>query len=227
MSGDVQIVPAGDSMLLVRFDGGIDPATNARAIGVAARLRQSAVPGVRDIVPSYRAVAIYFDPVRTDRPQFERALDEAIVDRPGPPAAVGRLKRVPVCYGDEFGPDLEDVARFGGVSPDEVVAIHSASIYRVYMLGFMPGFAYMGVVDDRIAAPRLAVPRARVDAGSVGIAGRQTGVYPSQTPGGWRIIGRTPVRPFDQDREHPFFFTAGDEVQFYPVTRSEFAELQR
>ncbi|MEP7310093.1 MAG: 5-oxoprolinase subunit PxpB, partial [Acidobacteriota bacterium] len=130
--------------------------------------------------------------------------------------------RVPVCYGGDFGPDLESVAHRAKMSTEQVVAVHSGEVYRVFMLGFLPGFAYMGLVDPRIAAPRHSTPRLSVSKGSVGIAGRQTGIYPADTPGGWQILGRTSVRPFDITRSPVFAFKAGDSVQFVPVTRDEY-----
>jgi len=134
--------------------------------------------------------------------------------------------RVPVCYGGQFGPDLADVASFSGLTEAEAVRLHASRIYRVFMLGFVAGFAYMGTVDERIAAPRLPTPRVRVPAGSVGIAGVQTGIYPVSIPGGWRIVGRTPFKPFDLGREQPFLFKPGDAVQFYPIEAGEYARFE-
>ena len=222
-----RIVPAGDSTLLVQFDNRIDPVVNARAIGLARAIERAAIAGVRDIVPTYRSVAVFFDPLRTNVDGLMREIEREarrpadVGDDPGPPV------RVPVCYESDCGPDLADVARFARISPDEVVAIHTAATYRVFMLGFLPGFAYMGVVDDRIAAPRRSTPRVRVPGGSVGIAGRQTGIYPSDTPGGWQLIGRTPIQPFNIVRPSPFLFKPGDSVQFVPVDRVEFERLVR
>jgi KipI family sensor histidine kinase inhibitor len=131
-----------------------------------------------------------------------------------------------VCYAGEFGPDLAAVAAFAAVSETEAVRLHTARTYRVFMLGFMPGFAYMGTVDARIAAPRLPAPRIRVPAGSVGIAGVQTGIYPASTPGGWRIVGRTPLKPFDLSRQEPVLFKSGDAVQFYAIDPGEYARFE-
>jgi inhibitor of KinA len=130
--------------------------------------------------------------------------------------------RIPVRYGEELGPDLEQVAAFGRMSQSDAIAFHAKPIYRVFMLGFVPGFAYLGIVDSRIAMPRRTTPRVRVPAGSVGIAGVQTGIYPAETPGGWHLIGRTPLKPFDALRPEPFLMKAGDSVQFYPIDRAEF-----
>ncbi len=130
--------------------------------------------------------------------------------------------RVPVCYGGEFGPDLDEVAEFGGITQDEVIRLHTDEAFRVFMLGFVPGFPYLGLVDERIAAPRRSAPRVRVAAGSVGLAGRQTGIIPMETPSGWRLIGRTPVNPFDLRRSDPFLVKPGDRVQFYAIDRAAF-----
>jgi inhibitor of KinA len=217
-----RILSAGDSALLVEFEAKIDPAINAHAIAVASSVDRAAIGGVRDIVPTYRSVAIYFDPLRTDiqvlRETVERESRRRFEERAGTADAV----RVPVCYGGDYGPDLDETASLKGISPEQLVEIHVGTVYTVFMLGFLPGFAYMGVLDDRIAAPRRRTPRTQVPKGSVGIAGRQTGVYPSNAPGGWQVIGRTPLDPFDLARPSPFLFKAGDRVQFVRITSAEF-----
>jgi inhibitor of KinA len=221
MTGDPRIVALGDSALLVEFEERIDGAINERCIALAEAIQARDVAGVRDVVPAYRTVGIYFDPLRTDRVGLERELHE-IIRTPAQPAAARRpVVRVPVCYGGGDGPDLAEVARFAACSPVEVVALHTRAVYRVFMLGFSPGFAYLGSVDARIAAPRRATPRTAVPAGSVGIAGQQTGIYPSETPGGWQLVGRTPLRMFDFRRTPPSFLRAGDSVQFFAIGRDE------
>ena len=217
-----RIVPAGDSALIVEFEERIDPAINARAIALADLLQAAAIAGVRDVVPTYRSVAVFFDPLRTN---YDTLLEriERDAGRPAPDAArQAEPLRIPVCYGGDLGPDLGAVAAFGGISADEVIALHASATYRVFMLGFVPGFAYMGIVDARIAAPRHSTPRVRVPAGSVGIAGVQTGIYPAETPGGWQLIGRTPIKPFDANRAQPFLMKAGDAVRFYAIDRAEY-----
>lgn len=227
----MRLVAAGDSVVIVEFEDRIDPAVNAKAVTLATCLRQAAVPGVRDVVPTFRSVAVYFDPLRTDYDTLCRRLDQdaghivASADSGAATLDASRSTtpiRVPVCYGGTFGPDLADVAAFAGISEAGAADLHAGRIYRVYMLGFIPGFAYMGSVDARIAAPRRTAPRPRVPAGSVGIAGAQTGIYPSESPGGWQLIGRTPVRPFDLERAEPAMFSAGDLVQFYRIDRADF-----
>ena len=173
------------------------------------------------MVVGYCSLTVYFDPLAVDAAWLEaeiRQEEASIEPTPEPPAAA---VEVPVCYGTDCGPDLADVAAFAGCSESEVIERHSAVTYRVYLLGFLPGFPYMAEVDPRIAAPRRATPRTAVPAGSVGIAGGQTGIYPSVTPGGWNIVGRTPVTLFDPDRSRPFLFQPGDRVRFRPIGRDE------
>jgi inhibitor of KinA len=220
-----QIVPVGDATLVVEFEERIDAAVNARAVATAEALRAAAIAGVRDVVPTYRSVAVYFDPLLTDQRGLVRRLEEAAA-RPLPAEAREHaLIRVPVCYGNDFGPDLPDIAKLAHVTEAEVVEIHTRATYRVFMLGFMPGFAYMGLVDSRIAVPRRETPRVRVPRGSVCVAGVQTSVHPVEAPSGWHLIGRTPVRPFNLSRRDPFLMKPADEVQFYSIDRHEFDRL--
>jgi inhibitor of KinA len=219
----------GDSAFRVEYPARLDATTNTVVRALAAAVTAAGLPGVRDVVPTAHAVAVYFDPLRTDyealveRVEREAALAETATDATASLPDVEPIA-VPVCYGGEFGPDLAAVAAFAGLDAADVVALHSGPTYRVFMLGFVPGFAYLGTVDARIAAPRLATPRVRVPAGAVGIAGTQTGIYPGAGPGGWQIVGRTPVAPFDLTRAEPFLFQVGDCVRFYPVSAADFAD---
>jgi KipI family sensor histidine kinase inhibitor len=222
MSVPYRIVPAGESALFVEFEERIDAEVNARAIACADTIEAAQVTGVRDVVPTYRSVAVYFDPLRTDHDALAACLERAAGQPPAQPSAARIPLRIPVCYGGDLGPDLAGVASFARLSESDVVRIHGAATYRVFMLGFVPGFAYLGIVDSRIAAPRLSTPRVRVPSGSVGIAGVQTGVYSADTPGGWQLIGRTPIKPFDPSRDDPFLMKAGDAVQFYAIDREEY-----
>jgi KipI family sensor histidine kinase inhibitor len=224
MSG-YRIVPAGDSALIVEFEERIDPAINARAIACAEAIQAARIIGVRDIVPTYRSVAVYFDPVRTDSDELMERITHEAEGATGVAADATSPIRIPVCYGGELGPDLASVATFAGLAEHEVVRIHSSGVYRVFMLGFVPGFAYLGLVDERIAMPRHTTPRVRVPTGSVAIAGVQTGIYPAETPGGWQLIGRTPLKPFDAARAEPFLMKAGDLVRFEAIDRPEFDRL--
>jgi inhibitor of KinA len=222
-----KVVPVGDATMVVEFEERIDLAVNARAVATAEALRAESIPGVLDVVPTYRSVAVYFDPLLTDHSELVRHLEEAAA-RPAPAdSREHTLIRVPVCYGDEFGPDLPDIAAFAHATEADVVEIHTRTTYRVFMLGFMPGFAYMGLVDSRIAIPRRETPRVRVPRGSVCVAGVQTSVHPVEAPSGWHLIGRTPLRPFEPARRYPFLMKPADEVQFYSIDRREFDRLDR
>jgi KipI family sensor histidine kinase inhibitor len=202
-------------MLLVEFEQRIDPLINDRVIQLAARLTQRLRAVVRDVVPAYCAIGVHFDPLLTDLAALERVIgEEAQAIAHTEPRDAASIVEIPVRYGGEDGPDLEGVAAWAGCSTADVIARHTARTYRVYMLGFVPGFSFMGRVDASIAAPRHRVPRDRVPAGSVGIAGEQTGVYPISTPGGWQLIGRTALKMFDQSRAQPNLVSPGDLVRF-------------
>lgn len=207
---------AGDSLVLVEFESTIAPDVNRRAVALAGAIAAARVPGVRDVVPAYASVGVHVDPLRFDQATLDAVVSHAWDTAAGaePPA---RVVEIPVCYGGAFGPDLADVAAFAGCTEADVIARHAAGRYRVYMLGFLPGFAYLGGVEASIAMPRRSTPRTSVPAGSVGIAGQQTGVYPCESPGGWRLIGRTPVAMFDLTRPVPALLAPGDTVRFLPM----------
>jgi KipI family sensor histidine kinase inhibitor len=214
----MKIRTAGDAMLLVEFDRVVDPHVNQQVIDLGQRLRARRAAGILDVVPGYCSLGVHFDPLRTDLAALERAIeDEARKIDSAADIANRPVVEIPVTYGGDAGPDLEAVAQMAGMTSSEVIACHTSPTYRVYMLGFVPGFAYLGRVDRRIAAPRHRVPRDRVPAGSVGIAAEQTGVYPIDTPGGWQILGRTALRMFDPAREPASLLTPGDLVRFVPL----------
>jgi len=220
MTSGPRLALAGDSALVVEFDERIDEAINRRAQLLAASVDRRKVPGVLEVVPTFRTVTVYFDPLATAVDVLRRTLlaDAERVHETVPDVGINRrTHQVPVRYGGEEGPDLRAVAEWAGLSEDEVIGRHAGREYHVFMLGFMPGFAYLGIVDDAIAAPRLTNPRVQVPAGSVALAGRQTGIYPADTPGGWRILGRTSLSVFDIARDEPFLFAPGDNVRFVPV----------
>ncbi len=209
--------PSGDSALLVTFGEAIDLADNRRAHDLAARLAQAPLTGLGEAVPGYTTLLVHYDPLALD---YGQVLDW-VQARLGEASAAGeaglpepRRIEVPVFYGGEHGPDLEFVAQHAGLSPEEVVRRHTARNYPVYLIGFTPGFPYLGGLDESIAAPRLPSPRRLVPAGSVGIAGQQTGIYSVDSPGGWRLIGWTPLRLFDPKRNPPALLAPGDIVRF-------------
>src|SRR5262245_7410780 len=217
MHEGLRIVPLGDSCLSMEFDERIDEDINARCVGIADALRTAHQAGIRDVGPGFYPVAVHFDPRRVNRRELSNRLEQAAAAVTRKPSAPEDVIEVAVEYGSESGPDLAAVAAFAGCTEDEVVRIHTERVYRVYMLGFLPGFAYLATVDRRLPMPRLDTPRLRVEAGAVGIAREQTGIYPCDTPGGWRIIGRARVRPFDLARPQPFLFKPGQRVRFVAV----------
>jgi KipI family sensor histidine kinase inhibitor len=206
------VVSAGDTAVLIELEPRIDPIVNARAIAIADHVRAQRLPGVRDVVSTFRSVAVHFDPLMTEPVLMMSALTSA-AEMTGP-VTTGRRIEVSVAYGGAHGPDLADLARYASLSEDEVVGLHTGIEYRVYVLGFVPGFGYMASVDPRIAMPRRATPRLAVPEGSVGIAGRQTGIYPRETPGGWQIIGCTDLELFDPSGNAAPLLRPGDTVRF-------------
>ena len=215
------IAPLGDGALLVTFGDQIDVALNSRAHDLAAaveRLRSTDTRFGR-AVPAYASVLVSFDPVAVDPDEAGGVVARLLAELAGEPARApeaGALVEIPVRYGGDDGPDLADVAALNDLSPSDVIDLHAGTEYRVFFLGFAPGFAYLGPVSARIATPRLAAPRERIPAGSVGIAGAQTGVYPFALPGGWRIIGRTELAMWDLRRNSPALLRPGDRVRFVP-----------
>lgn len=218
----VRVTSSGDAALVLEFPARIDPAVNEAVTSTAAEIRTTWGTILRDVVIGFSTVTVYYDPLRIDADWLEGEIwraAERTADRSG---QAGALVEVPVCYDPSLAPDLDEVAAFAGCPREEVVTRHAGRQYRVYMVGFLPGFAYLAEVDPRIAAPRKAVPRALVPGGSVGIAGGQTGIYPADTPGGWNIIGRTPLRPWDPERAPRFLLRPGDTVQFVAISRAQF-----
>jgi KipI family sensor histidine kinase inhibitor len=208
---------SGDTLLLVEFAQAIDPEINERVVALADRLRERIGHAIRDVVPGYCAVGVHVDPLQTDLNALERVIrEEAQQVLHSTPRGPVRVVEIEVRYGGADGPDLNAVAEWARCTAAQVIERHTSRTYRVYMLGFVPGFAYLGSVDSSIAAPRHRVPRDRVPAGSVGIAGEQTGVYPISTPGGWQLIGRTSAVMFDSARPQPSLLLPGDLVRFVP-----------
>jgi inhibitor of KinA len=215
-------VPAGDAALLVEFPQRIDPVVSGRAVAVSRAIQDRCAGRIRDVVVGYASVTVYFDPLQTDIGAIEAEISRAVeLNREAPSIAEGVID-VPVCYGGQLGPDLAQIAAFAGATEAETIELHCAPVYRVYVVGFMPGFAYMASVHPRLAMPRRPTPRTRVPAGSVAIASGQTGIYPIESPGGWHLIGRTWLKPYDERRSEPFLFKPGDRVRFHPVHRDEF-----
>ncbi|MBN1811960.1 MAG: 5-oxoprolinase subunit PxpB [Anaerolineae bacterium] len=212
---------AGDAALVIEFGDEIDLEINRRVHALARALAESPPSGLGEAVPTYRSLLVHYDPLRLSHTEVKSLVAEALqaCEEAAPPEP--RLIEIPTVYGGERGPDIGFVAEHNGLSVEEVIRLHSGATYTVYMLGFTPGFPYLGGLPDALATPRLETPRQRVPAGSVGIAGAQTGVYPLTTPGGWRLIGWTPVALFDPTRTPPALLQPGDRVRFVPVTAEE------
>ena len=210
-------LPVGDCAITVEIGDEIAPNMNAVVRALTLALEQRQIPGVREFVPTYRSITVIYDPAVILFHKLVEHIKQAETSFPSfaPPPA--RIIEIPVQYGGEFGVDIGTVAAHNHLSEDEVIALHSGRDYLVYMLGFTPGFCYLGGLDERLETPRLDVPRTRIPAGSVGIAGKQTGIYPIDSPGGWQLIGRTALRLFDPQREPPVFINAGDLVRFVPI----------
>ncbi|MBN1976008.1 MAG: 5-oxoprolinase subunit PxpB [Anaerolineae bacterium] len=208
---------AGDAALVVEFGDAIDPEINRRVHALARALAENPLPGLGESVPSYRSLLVHYDPLRLSHAEVESFVSEALRRCEDAPLPEPRLVEIPTVYGGERGPDIGFVAGHNSLTVADVIRLHSEAIYTVYMLGFTPGFPYLGGLPDALFTPRLETPRQRVPAGSVGIAGAQTGVYPLATPGGWRLIGWTPLALFDPARTPPALLRPGDRVRFVPT----------
>jgi len=225
---DVRILKAGEQGLVVEFGNVIDQDINAKVHRLAKAIITELPDYVLEVIPTYRSLMVYFDPLRNSRKNLEEQIirclqqkDEAVVSN-----IAARVVTIPVCYGHQFGPDIDFVAQHNHVTVNEVIEIHTSKPYLVFMLGFTPGFPYLGGMSERIATPRLKKPRVKIPAGSVGIAGSQTGIYPIDSPGGWQLIGQTPVRPFSPANSNPFLFAAGDYLQFKHINPDEYATIK-
>jgi inhibitor of KinA len=219
---EFRIVSAGDAALVVELPNRIDPEISDRAVALASMIRLQCAPMVRDVVVGYCTITVYYDPLHVDPERVEQTVTRLARVPWSAQRRTGALVDVSVCYGGQEGPDLGRVAAAAGLSEEDVVAIHSSATYRVYVVGFVPGFPYMASVDSRLSLPRRATPRTRVPAGSVAIAAGQTGIYPCETPGGWHLIGRTPLKPYDASKPQPFAFRPGDSVRFHRIDADTF-----
>ena len=221
-------LPAGDQALVVELGDAINPEVNRRVHNLMLAIERLDLPGVTDLLPTYRSLLVQYDSMQVSYSELLERLTtiESSLDEVTP--AASRTVHVPTLYVDEYAPDLEYVAEHAGLTPEEVISLHSGTDYLVYMMGFTPGFPYLGGLSEKLATPRLDTPRAQIPSGSVGIAESQTGVYPVASPGGWRLIGRTPLRLFDSRREPPSLLAAGDYVRFVPLPdEGEYMRVQQ
>lgn len=213
--------PMGDRSLLVELGDTISPDVNRRVQQLMLQLQQAPLPGVREIAPGYRSLLVVYDPLTIAAAELMERIAEAAAQQGLAGLPQAKLLTVPVFYGGDYGPDLEWVAGHLGISSDQVIRLHTETVYRVYMIGFTPGYPYMGELPAALAVPRRSTPRTRVPKGSVGIAQRQTGIYPVESPGGWQIIGWTPIELFDPSRQLPSLLEMGDRVKFEAVRQVE------
>lgn len=232
MKYKIIIKPLGDSALIVQLGDGVDPLIHERAQNLTDLLNLHQFNGFIEAVPAYNNVTVYYNPFivyqtsyKTGKTSFQKVsayINELIMRSPHKNHSKENIVKIPVLYGGEEGPDLEYVANYHNLTPEEVIHIHSSQDYLVYMLGFAPGFPFLGGVDPRVATPRKETPRQAIAPGSVGIAGEQTGVYPLETPGGWQIIGRTPRKLFLPEQSPPTLLQPGDKIRFVPITNERY-----
>jgi KipI family sensor histidine kinase inhibitor len=230
-----RVLPSGDQCLVVEFGTVIDVGINRQACALAQRIEEAALAGVVDVLPSFAAVGVHYLPADVPAAPGETAYAalarrvRGLLDQPadGARAPAPRVIEVPVCYGGEFGPDLDEAAQTCALGMEGLIALHAAAAQRVFMIGFTPGHPYVGLLDARLDLPRRSTPRTSVPAGSVAIANRQTVIYPLATPGGWHLIGRTPLTLFDVARDAPCLLRPGDQVRFLPISAAQFAAWPR
>ena len=223
---NIRILTAGDSSLLVEFGKKISPEINRKITAVMQMMKEQHIEGVVDVIPAFCSLLINYDPRVVTYEEIKGRIQNLVRLEIKTGEVRKRIFEIPVCYGGEYGPDLGNIAEHAGLSEKEVIEIHSSRDYLIYMLGFLPGFTYLGGLDERIHTPRLANPRIKINAGSVGIGGSQTGIYPLDSPGGWQLMGMTPVKTYDPDRETPILVEAGDYIRFVPIDEQEYKRIK-
>ncbi len=223
--GDIRYLVSSDCSILMEFGNEISKEINAKIRDTVAKIKDDNIDGIVEMVPTYRSITINYDPLKISYSQLVEKLkgyEQAQSDTTGGEV---NLIEIPTLYAGEYGPDIANVASNANLSEEEVIKIHAGTDYLVYMLGFLPGFTYLGGLDERIATPRLKSPRLKIAPGSVGIAGTQTGMYPSESPGGWQLIGRTPVRLYDPENDPPVFINSGDYIRYVSITKDEYDKI--
>lgn len=222
----IKILTAGDSSLLVEFGKEISPDINRRIAATVQLMREQNIEGVVDVIPAFCSLLINYDPRVIRYEQMKKRIEGLVSVDVRTGDQTRKIFEIPVLYGGEYGPDLPYIAEHAGLSQEDVIRIHSSADYLIYMLGFLPGFCYLGGLDERIHTPRLANPRIKIPAGSVGIGGSQTGIYPLDSPGGWQLMGMTPVKTYDPNRDVPILVQAGEYIRFVPIDEAEYRRIQ-
>lgn len=223
---NIRIVAAGDSSILIEFGNEINEEINRKITTIVQLMHAQQIEGVVDMIPAFCSLLVNYDPRIVSYEKMRKRLKELVRMDVKSGAQRRRVFEIPVCYGGEYGPDMENIAGHAGLTEEEVIKIHSSRDYLIYMLGFLPGFCYLGGLDERIHTPRLANPRKKISAGSVGIGGSQTGIYPLDSPGGWQLMGMTPVKTYDPEREVPILVEAGDYIRFVPIDEAEYQRIK-
>ena len=224
----MRFLNAGDSAMIVELGNEISPLINSKIKKITAFLDSLNKDGIVDLLPTYRSIIIYFNPLKISKGEMEKLIiGNCDVNYDTLEDAEQDIVEIPVIYGGEYGPDLDNIANTNSLTPEEVVDIHTSGEYLVYMLGFTAGFPYLGGMSKKIATPRLKEPRLKIPGGSVGIAGEQTGVYPLESPGGWQLLGRTPLELFNPNKENPCLLNVGEYIKFVPVDEKEYLEIEK
>jgi KipI family sensor histidine kinase inhibitor len=223
---NIRILTEGDSSLLVEFGDEICPEINQKISAIVQLLKKQQVEGVVDLIPAFCSLLINYDPRVISFEEISQRVQGILKVDVKAGTRKKKVYEIPVCYGGAYGPDIETIASHAGLSVEEVIRIHASRDYLIYMLGFLPGFCYLGGLDERIHTPRLSNPRIKISAGSVGIGGSQTGIYPLDSPGGWQLMGMTPVKTYDPSRDTPILVEAGDYIRFVPIDEAEFQRIK-
>jgi len=223
---NIRFLTAGDSSLLIEFGDEISPEINKKITATVQLMKAQQIEGVVDLIPAFCSLLINYDPRIITYENLQKRMEHLVKLDVTAEQASKKVIEIPVCYGGEYGPDIENIAEHAGLTVEEVIKIHSSRDYLIYMLGFLPGFAYLGGLEECLHTPRLANPRIKINAGSVGIGGSQTGIYPLDSPGGWQLLGMTPVTVYDPLREVPILYEAGEYIRFVPVDEAEYKRIK-